>query len=70
MSFIRKDFLVHKLSSEKDENRMKKEVYLSMAAVSAVLVASAMPTNQELSKATEVVRELMVRVISDYRAKK
>jgi hypothetical protein len=49
---------------------MKKEVYLSMAAVSAVLVASAMPTNQELSKATEVVRELMAPVISDYRAKK
>ena len=40
-----------------------------MAAVSAVLLASAMPTKQELSKARAVVQELMAPVMTDYRAK-
>ena len=47
---------------------MKKSVF-TMAAVSMILVASAMPTKRELSKAQAVVQDLMAPVMTDYRAK-
>lgn len=48
---------------------MKKSVF-TMAALSAVLVASAMPTQKELIKARAVVNELMTPVMNGYRDKK
>ena len=58
----------HALLYSKGRKRMKNNVCFLMA-VFVALVASAMPTKQELSKARTIVQELMAPVMNEYQAK-